>query len=478
MILFGTGGIRGVMQRGEFDNETVMVASKGVSNYMKDKGLSRVVIAYDTRNNSRKFAELAAMVFAADGHKTLIFKEPVPTPVLSYAVRYLKFDIGVVITASHNPPEYNGYKVYTSNGVQAIPEITDILRKFIENVKRDNIKLEDSFSYVEDVVLESYIDKVCEILDEDLNGVDVVYTPLHGTGAIPVVAALRKLGANVITVEEQMFPDGNFPTVSTPNPEEDEALNFVRKYMKKHNVKLGIATDPDCDRVGVVWKDSRLTGNQVGVLLTDLLSRKVSENPMIVKTIVSTDMVKPLCKERNITLFETPTGFKFIGDLIENKKDFNFLFGFEESCGYLAGDHARDKDGVIGTLLIALAAKKFDLLDRLEDLYKRYGYYMEKLLSFKFKDLTTPKKIYKELKLGKLPQGAQNTVDYSKGIDNILPNETLRLDFDEGKIYVRPSGTEPKLKAYIMVNGDTKNRAHEFLSRLSNSFSSFIESII
>lgn len=274
MILFGTGGIRGVMREGEFDEKTVMVASKGVSNYMIDNNLKSVVIAYDTRNNSKKFAELSAKVFAADNHKVFVFPDPVPTPVLSFAVRYLKADIGVVITASHNPPEYNGYKVYTSNGVQAIPQITDILSKYVEKAWNLPLQLSDNYHFLDDSVLNKFIEIVVETVNVDLNGLKVVYTPLHGTGAKPVTDVLKKLGANVITVDEQMVPDGNFSTVKSPNPEDDEALIKLKEYMKKYNIPLGIATDPDCDRVGVIWKDSRLTGNQVGVLLTHMLLEK------------------------------------------------------------------------------------------------------------------------------------------------------------------------------------------------------------
>lgn len=477
MILFGTGGIRGIMKEGEFDEKTVMVASKGISNYMVDNKMDSVLIAYDTRNNSKKFAELAAKVFAGEGHKVLLFSEPVPTPVLSFAVRYLKTDIGIVITASHNPPEYNGYKVYTSNGVQAIPEITNILSKYVEKAWNLPIEISDNFQILDDTVLNKFIDVVVETVNVDLNGLKVVYTPLHGTGAKPVTEALQRLGAEVITVEEQMTPDGNFPTVKSPNPEDDDALILLKEYMKKYDISLGIATDPDCDRVGVVWKDTRLTGNQVGVLLTHMLLENSSKNSMVIKTIVTTDMVKPMCAEKNVKVFETPTGFKFIGDLIE-KSNLEFLFGFEESCGYLTGNHARDKDGVIGSVLVAAASKKFDLTEKLEDLYLKYGYYFEKLLNFKFDDLNTAKNLYQKIKNGNLPYKAKNVVDYSKGVEGIIPNETLRIDFEEGKIFVRSSGTEPKLKAYLMVNSKDKKESLSKMEKLENYFSSFIDEMI
>jgi len=476
VILFGTGGIRGVMREGEFDEKTVMVASKGVSNYMKDNNLNKVIIAYDTRNNSRKFAELAAQVFSADNHEVKIFDRPVPTPVLSFAVRYLKYDMGVVITASHNPPEYNGYKVYTSNGVQAVPSVTNVLSRYVENAWNLPINLSENYEFVGDDILNDYIDKVVELISTDLSGLKVVYTPLHGTGAFPVVKVLEKLGAKVIKVEEQMVPDGNFPTVTTPNPEDDEALVLLYKYQKQYGADLAIATDPDCDRVGVVWKGKRLTGNQVGVLIADYLLKDADESSMIVKTIVTTNMVKPMCDEKGVKLFETPTGFKFIGDLAE-KSRYKFLFGFEESCGYLTGDIARDKDAVIGSALIASVAKHYDLIERLNHLYEKYGYYFEKLLNFKFKELSIAKKLYEKIKAGNIPFDA-NIVDYSKGYKDIEPNETIKLEFEDASIFVRPSGTEPKLKAYVMVHSDNREYAEKRLQELSDSFSSFIESMI
>ncbi|OOC42657.1 phospho-sugar mutase [Thermosipho sp. 1074] len=469
MILFGTGGIRGVMREGEFDEKTVMVASKGVSNYMKDNNLKSVVIAYDTRNNSKKFADLSARVFASDGHKVFLFSQPVPTPVLSFAVRQLKCDMGIVITASHNPPEYNGYKVYTFDGVQAIPKITNVLADYVEKAWNMPIELSENFEYVQDELLDQYIEKVTSLISTDLNGLKIVYTPLHGTGLKPVMSVLKKLGAQLIPVSEQFTFDGNFPTVKSPNPEDDGALTLLRKYMKKHNVDLGIATDPDCDRVGVVYKGIRLTGNQVGVLISDYLLNYADEDSMIVKTIVTTDMVKPMCKENGVRLFETPTGFKYIGYLAENSK-YKFLFGFEESCGYLTGDLSRDKDGVIGSALVAVVSKKYDLLDRLEELYQKYGYYQEKLLNFKFKSVNIAKEIYERIKKMDL-----DIIDYSKGYGNVEPNETIQIMFEEGKIFVRPSGTEPKLKAYVMTVSEDKEKSIENLEVLVKKFKDILE---
>jgi phosphomannomutase len=458
MILFGTGGIRGVMRKGEFDEDTVKRASLSVAFWMKQRKLKSVVIAYDTRKNSREFAELAGRVFAGEGIEAYVFPEPTPTPVLSFAVRHMKAGAGVVITASHNPPEYNGYKVYTWDGVQAIPEYTDEITEIYKKVDISGVR-EGGFKHVPSEVKESYIEKVVEIVSNlpRRTDLDVAYSPLHGTGANYVPEVLRRLGFKVRPVEEQMKPDPNFSTVPTPNPEEDEALVLLNKK----EATLGLATDPDCDRVGVVYRGRRLTGNQVGVLLTDFLLEHVKvENPLVIKTIVTTDMVRPICEERGAYLEETPTGFKFIGHLIEEhtkKGDRNFVFGFEESCGYLAGDHARDKDGVVGSVLSAIAFSNYDPYEKLEELYRKYGYYMEKLINFKFEDVSKAIEIYNSLK------EYDGIIDYSKGYKGIIPNETIAFVFEKSRIFVRPSGTEPKLKVYIHVRGDTREESENLM---------------
>ncbi|PLV59467.1 phospho-sugar mutase [Thermotoga sp. KOL6] len=459
MILFGTGGIRGIMREGEFDEETVKRASLSTALWMKERNLKSVVIAYDTRRNSRKFAELAGKVFAGEGIEAYVFSEPTPTPVLSYAVRSMKAGAGVVITASHNPPEYNGYKVYTWDGVQAIPKYTDEITEIYKKVDTSAVK-ERNFKTVPPEIKESYIEKIVEMLSKlpRKSNLDIAYSPLHGTGANYVPEVLKRLGFTVRLVEEQMKPDPNFSTVPTPNPEEDDALILLNKKQ----ATLGLATDPDCDRVGVVYRGKRLTGNQVGVLLTDFLLEHIKvDNPLIIKTIVTTDMVRPICEEKRAFLEETPTGFKFIGYLIEEhqkKGDRNFVFGFEESCGYLMGDHARDKDGVVGSALSAVAFSNYDPYEKLEELYKRYGYYMEKLINFKFDNVDRAIEIYRSLK------NRSDIIDYSKGYNNVIPNETVAFVFEKSRIFVRPSGTEPKLKVYIHVKGDTKEEAESLIA--------------
>ncbi len=480
MILFGTGGIRGIMREGEFDEKTVAVASKGVAQYMKMNGLKRILIAYDTRNNSEKFAKVTASVFAGEGMDVYIFGEPVPTPVLSYGVRKLRMDMGVVITASHNPPEYNGYKVYTSNGVQAVPEVTDILTELVTKAWNEPINVSEKYTVLSEDIINEYISDVANLIDTDLKGLRIVYSPLHGTGARFVPELLRRLGAEVVEVVEQMEHNGNFPTVKTPNPEDDRALELLRKYMVEENVKLGIATDPDADRVGVVYNDVRLTGNQVGVILSKVMIDKYvnsgKKNGMLVKTIVTTDMVRPMCIENDIQFFEVPTGFKFIGDLVEKRKDLDFIIGFEESCGYLTGNLARDKDAVLACGLVAKSAKECDLLEELENLYQKYGYYFEKLINFEFKSVEQAVDVYAKLKEIK-DVDLKKVIDYALGYGDVIPNETLRLEFDNGTIYVRPSGTEPKMKAYVMTRADSREKAVSNLTLMEGKIRNLVEKI-
>ncbi|MGB9614189.1 MAG: phospho-sugar mutase [Fervidobacterium sp.] len=353
---------------------------------MKRNGLSKVLIAYDTRNNSENFAKIAASVFKGEGLQAYLFSEPVPTPVLSYGVRKLGMDMGAVITASHNPPEYNGYKVYTSNGVQAIPEVTDVLAKLVEEAWNLPIHVVEKYEFVEDRVIDDYIENIARVVNEKLDGLKVVYSLLHGTGARFVPTLLKKLGAEVVEVTEQMVHVGSFSTVKTPNPEDERALELLRTYMKRYNIELGMAIDPDAYRVCVVFKDAVLTRNQVGVLLADkpIQEYKYSgkNNGMLVKTIVSTNMVVSMCEESNVKLFEVPIGFKFIGDLVEKKKEYDFILGFEESCGYLTGNIVRDKDAVLACVLAGKVAKSVNLLERLSELYERYGYYFERPSKF------------------------------------------------------------------------------------------------
>jgi len=493
LILFGTGGVRGKMRPGEFDEKLVLKVTQAVSDWMKDEGKRSVVVAYDTRRKSRDFARLASFKFKENGMDVFLFKEPVPTPLLSFAVRYMEADAGIVMTASHNPPEYNGYKVYNEEGVQILPETADKIRSHMEKLGAVEKFSEYELNIVPDDVIESYLERVEKLVEPLISKpLGIVYSPLHGTGLKMVSEALKRVGVNAILVKEQTSWDGSFSTVRVPNPEEDDALELVKKYMDREGIPYGIATDPDCDRVGSIVKEGekfvKLTGNQIGVLLLHYMSWKMEDwlkkqkKPYVVKTIVTTDMVRPMCDKRGIHLFETPTGFKFIGDVIvrEEKKGNNgFLLAFEESYGFLAGNFVKDKDGVIASCLIAgLLSEEENPLSLLNELYRRYGFYMEKLLGIELSSVEKAQEIYRYLKeytpstFGKL--AIRDIADFSKGINHVRPNETLKLIFDEGTIYVRPSGTEPKLKFYLHVSEETKEKAVKCLKLLENSVEEFL----
>lgn len=476
MILFGTGGIRGIMKKGEFDEELVKKAASAVADWMNEDNLHTLVIAYDTRRNSMKFARICAETASKKGIRTYVFSDPVPTPLLSFAIRYMNADAGIVITASHNPPEYNGFKVYTKDGVQAIPEYTQRIASLMNTTVPSGNSFGD-ISPVPDEVEQVYTSKVVQLIEPFVDGIKkIVYSPLHGTGARFVKKVLDSLNMNVITVEEQFHPDTAFSTVETPNPEDESAMKLVKAYMKRFQADAGIATDPDCDRVGLVVAKGdalhRLTGNQVGVLLTDMLGQEIAPGSYLIKTIVTTDMAYPICKERGHQILETPTGFKFIGHEIEKRSEtgnFDFFLAFEESCGYLTGDFVRDKDGVIGSALIAALCSKTDPLERLNELYKQYGFHAEELLTIKKKSPQEAVSLYQKLKnyppqaVGELT--IKEVVDYSSFDTGVTRNETLLLKAENVKIYIRPSGTEPKLKIYIKVVSGSQKDSLQMISK-------------
>ena len=493
MILFGTGGIRGRMRVGEFDDSLVAQVSEAVSRWLTDEGGTTVVIAYDTRRNSEQFAHLAASVFSKNRLKVFVFDRPMPTPVLSFAVRYMEADAGVVITASHNPPEYNGYKVYTSNGVQALPDVTEKISQHLSQIGEvPALRGAKEQKPVPKEVQDAYEEAVMALMEEYGFGHKprLAYSPLHGTGFGIVDTLLGKMGVDVHVVKEQSMWDGRFSTTPSPNPEDDEALSLLVKKMKEEGVSYGIATDPDTDRVGFVVMEQgqpkRLTGNQVGVLLADLsMKRRKLENPYVVKTIVTTDMVIPLCKEHNVEVCQTPTGFKYIGDLIhrrEMEENRGFLFGFEESCGYLTGDFVKDKDGVIASCLLASLASYGDVLNRLEELYRKVGYYMERLINVSLTSVGVAKRLYDRLR-ERPPERVgsfrlSSFRDYSQNPGDVVPNETLLLETEAGRIFVRPSGTEPKLKLYIMVREETEQKARRLLNALDKTSRMLVDSLL
>lgn len=486
---FGTGGLRGIMGAGanRMNKYTVGKATKGLCEYLKNEfaGEKSVVIAYDSRNNSKAFAECAAEVLCYNGIKTFLFEEIMPTPVLSFSVRYLNCNAGIVITASHNPKEYNGYKVYDEYGCQLVPQYADKVISYINNVKdiksvkhmNLNMALSNGYlTYIGDEVLNSYISEVEKMaVYKEASDLKIVYTPLHGTGNIPVRKVLSDMSFDVSVVKEQAVADGNFTTVRSPNPEEKDALNMALEQAKRANADLVIGTDPDCDRVGVGvlhnGEYTLLTGNQTGALLVDfyLKFKKQSLNPKstLVKTIVTNDLGAEIARKNGLNVVETLTGFKYIGDQItkyEKTGENEFLIGYEESYGYLVGTYARDKDAVIASMLICEMAayykkNKMTLVDALNVLYSEYGFYLDALDSFVLKGKDGASRIknimsYFRANKATVFPNITDVNDYSTGIGDLPKSNVLKFFLKGGSwIAVRPSGTEPKLKMYYSVRG-------------------------
>lgn len=486
---FGTGGLRGIMGAGanRMNKYTVGKATKGLCEYLKNEfaGEKSVVIAYDSRNNSKAFAECAAEVLCYNGIKTFLFEEIMPTPVLSFSVRYLNCNAGIVITASHNPKEYNGYKVYDEYGCQLVPQYADKVISYINNVKdiksvkhmNLNMALSNGYlTYIGDEVLNSYISEVEKMaVYKEASDLKIVYTPLHGTGNIPVRKVLSDMSFDVSVVKEQAVADGNFTTVRSPNPEEKDALNMALEQAKRANADLVIGTDPDCDRVGVGvlhnGEYTLLTGNQTGALLVDfyLKFKKQSLNPKstLVKTIVTNDLGAEIARKNGLNVVETLTGFKYIGDQItkyEKTGENEFLIGYEESYGYLVGTYARDKDAVIASMLICEMAayykkNKMTLVDALNVLYSEYGFYLDALDSFVLKGKDGASRIknimsYFRANKATVFPNITDVKDYSTGLGDLPKSNVLKFFLKGGSwIAVRPSGTEPKLKMYYSVRG-------------------------
>lgn len=498
---FGTGGLRGVMGLGtnRMNVYTVRHATQGIANEISDCGKDfaqrGVVIAHDSRNNSRLFAEEAANVFCANGIKTYLFDDLRPTPELSFAVRHLDCARGVVITASHNPKEYNGYKVYGEDGGQIPPQTADKIIGYIEKTDMfEDVKTCENpnvISIGEDVD-SAYISAIKEqslgtSIPDDFK---VVYTPLHGSGNIPVRRILAETGVkNVFVVPEQEMPNGDFPTVKSPNPENSEAFDISVEYAKKQNADLIFGTDPDSDRIGVVVKTKNgdyavLNGNQTGCLLLEYILRKSKENgtlpknSAVVKTIVTSELVKNIADSYNVKTIDVLTGFKFIGEKIkefEKNGDYSFVFGLEESFGYLKGTYARDKDAVVGAMLICEAAADYKkrgmtLYDGLEEIFEKYGTCAQKLETITLKGIEGSEKIQemmKKFRTEKMPFEVTEKSDYKNGIDSLPKSDVLKFILPNGWIAVRPSGTEPKIKFYYEVFDKTQEEAKKQIQKYS-----------
>lgn len=517
---FGTAGLRGVLGAGtnRMNIYTVRKATQGLSNYLLSHGVKTgVAIAYDSRIKSDLFAKESAAVLAANGIKAFVYPWLSPTPTLSFAVRYLKCDAGICITASHNPAKYNGYKAYGSDGCQITSEMAEGVQNEINSLDifKDVkvIPFEEGcekglISYIDESVLGAFLDEVYKerILNEPCKGLKVVYTPLNGTGLVGVTRILKRIGVEDVTVvPEQEKPDGNFTTCPFPNPEIREALKVGLELCEKVEPDLLLATDPDCDRCGIAVKQKGeyvlMTGNEVGVLLLDFIARsrqeqgKLPKDPIAVTTIVSTDMADAVAKAYGIRCVRVLTGFKYIGDqiaLLEEKgEEERFLLGFEESYGYLSGGYVRDKDAVDASMLICQMAwyykqKGMTLVDAMEALYETYGYYKNAVDNFEFEGedgMITMGKIMDSLRASAPKEIAGYTVagwsDYRESVCREGGKETpidlpksnvLEYRLENGcKVIVRPSGTEPKIKVYYSAKGASPAESEELVKKMAES---------
>ncbi|MDB1947765.1 phospho-sugar mutase [Clostridium tertium] len=530
---FGTGGLRGVIGAGSnrMNIYTVSKATQGFANYLNTRFENpSVAIAYDSRNMSKEFSKAAALTLCANNINVYLYEDLRPTPMLSFAVRHLNCTGGIVVTASHNPKEYNGYKVYDEFGGQVTDEKANIIISEVNKIdsfdKINTVDEEEALAkgllkYIGEEVDKAYIDSVKgltirkELVKENASDLKVIYTPIHGSGNMPVRRILNELGyTGVSVVKEQEMPDGNFPTASYPNPEEPAVFKLALEMAKTENPDVIFATDPDADRIGVVVKDSEgeyrvLTGNQTGLLLTQYIldalkeEGRLPEDGVIIKTIVTTDGAKKIAEAYNIELMEVLTGFKYIGEKIQGfevNKDKTYIFGFEESYGYLAGDFVRDKDAVIAAMLIAemtlfYKEKGKSLYDGLVELYEKYGYFKETLVSFELKGKEGSEKISKcidSLRNENLVEvnGVKvvTKYDYKLGTEeNISSGDKKEIDLPKSNVLkfvlengawfvVRPSGTEPKMKAYVAVKGNSLKDSEEKLESFKNEVVTLINS--
>lgn len=514
-LSFGTGGMRGVMGVGtsKINGYQIARAAQAFSNDLIRKAKGRVgngvAIAFDTRNCSAEFAEDAARVLLGNGIGTALFLKPTSVPQLSFAIRYLGLEGGIMITASHNPKEYNGFKIYNKTGCQMTPEeaktVTDEfmkiqmpsqIHKYVGYLRLNSIHKKIGPS--NDLKFADAVMKA-KITDDFDPEVGIVYSPLHGTGAVPVPYVFKERGfKNFWTVKEQMEGDGEFPTVDQPNPEDHKGLKMAIDLAKEKNADIVIATDPDCDRVGLGVKDKdgefiALTGNQQGALLLDYIinfKKDMPENPVMVQTVVTSSFAKDIAVKAGIAVKETLVGFKYIGEymnLCEENGEKNYIFGFEESYGSLAGTHARDKDGVSTAMVMGEMAgvyKKqgYTILDRLDALYKEFGYYDDEGKSFFFHGVSGMEKMgeimqkVRDEKISELGGEAVVQTDFLNDETGLPKENIVRLDFSDGSFMaVRPSGTEPKLKLYFSVKGKTKEEAAERKTRIVEDFLPYID---
>ena len=528
---FGTAGMRGVIGLGTNMINVYMVkyATQGLAEYINAQGeiaaKRGVVISYDTRRKSGEFAYYSALVLASNGIKVYLYSDVHPVPMLSFAVRRLNAFAGIMITASHNPKEYNGYKVYGEDGAQMSPEATEKVVKYMEMIGSpisDKI-ICDEKSERKIKIVPHFVDKQYYKIVRSLSlskkqvkqvgkSITLIYTPLHGSGDIPVTTVLKKMGINVTLVPEQVNKDPEFSTVAVPNPEYKEALSLGIKMAELKHADVVFGTDPDCDRLGVAIRNSdgkfvTFSGNQVGVLFLDYVLGRAKENGedlskgCVVKSFVSTGLAKIIAADYGVEIFETPVGFKFIGEKIKELDDSGkkkFMFGFEESCGYLRGTHCRDKDAVVASMLFAemvcyYTAKGVGVYERLMQIYDRYGFVYDTTVSVTYSGLNAMKemnavvdKMKKETvsSIGGIDVLA--TRDYSSGLKTLASGEMIELGVQKNNaiyyelkggsfVCLRPSGTEPKLKVYYSVKAENEDAAKELFNKVKTDFENLIK---
>ncbi|WP_291632289.1 phospho-sugar mutase [Clostridium sp.] len=529
---FGTGGLRGVIGAGtnRMNIHTIGKATQGLADYLNSKYKEdiSVSIAYDSRNMSKEFAKAAAETLCGNGIFVNLFEELTPTPILSYAVRELQSKAGIVITASHNPKEYNGYKVYGDDGGQVTDEVASeiiacaaIIKDFskVKTMEANKAKTNGMLKIIGENLYLSYIERIKnltirqDLVKERAKDLKIIYTPIHGSGNIPVRRVLKELGYdNVSVVAQQEMPNGDFPTAPYPNPEDPKVFELALDMAKDINPDIIFGTDPDCDRIGVLVKDKEgkyrvLTGNQTGVLLSNYMLNSLSEinqlpkNGVIIKTIVTTDMVESISKKYSIEVIDVLTGFKYIGEKIkefERDGEKEFIFGFEESFGYLAGNFVRDKDAVIAAMLICEMTlyyknKGISLYDALMDIYKEHGYYEEGLVSIEMKGKDGAVKISNVLEY--LRVSMKDSIDNNKIIKKMDYRSSLEVDLintrekiiklpksnvlkfvleDGSWFVVRPSGTEPKMKIYLSVKGNSLENTSKKIIDLKENVMSIV----
>lgn len=515
-LTFGTGGLRGVIGAGTNRMNIYIVAkiSQGLSNYIKGTGQGeyRIAISFDSRIKSDLFAKIAASIFAENGIRVYLYEELMPTPCLSFAVRHLHCDAGVMITASHNSSKYNGYKVYGADGCQITEKAAQAITHEIGKIDELTVTLPDYhilkdagyIRTIEESVFIAYREEIKRqtVVKEAINrNISIVYTPLNGTGLKPITKVLQETGyTDVIIVSEQKEPDGNFLTCPCPNPEIREAMELGIQYCEKTGADLLIATDPDCDRCGIAVKTEDegyrlLSGNETGILLLDFIcSQRVKngtmpKHPVFVKTIVTINLAEKIAEYYGVETFNVLTGFKYIGEYIgrleaEGRKD-DYILGFEESYGYLTGVYVRDKDGVNAAFMICEMAAYYKqhgstLIKELNRIYEKFGYCLSTMYSFEFEGLAGINRIKNVMKLfrsGMTTVGCKRVIsitDYSDGVEGLPKSDVIKYELEEGSaIVIRPSGTEPKIKVYISVIADNEKAAKHKECFLANEISEF-----